>query len=62
MNDKLSLIRLPDDWPECVVADGVSKDLPGIYEWKIEGAGTYIGKYKHIGRQLKEYRRNVRIF
>jgi hypothetical protein len=52
-------ISLPRDWYICVVADGVDKKKPGIYEWRIEGVGTYIGKFTRIRRPTKEYGRNV---
>ncbi|MHB1910399.1 MAG: hypothetical protein ACYCQJ_16260 [Nitrososphaerales archaeon] len=38
---------------------GVNFESPGLYEWKIETKGSYIGKYKSKRRPLKEYRRNV---
>ena len=34
--------------------------LPGLYEWQIEGVGSYIGKYKRISRPLKHYARNIK--
>lgn len=54
MNDRLTL---PKDW--CLPANGVDLDGSGIYEWRIEGAGSYIGKFGRIRRPTKEYRRNV---
>jgi hypothetical protein len=42
-----------------VVVDGVDLARPGIYEWTIEGVGTYIGKYKRISRPQRAYARNV---
>ena len=50
---------LPADWYELQVEDGVDTTLPGLYEWQIDGVGSYIGKYKRIRRPLQEYRRNV---
>jgi hypothetical protein len=32
---------------------------PGLYEWRIEGAGSYIGKYGRARRPTREYGRNV---
>jgi len=32
------------------VERGVDVRLPGLYEWHIEGVGSYIGKYKRIRR------------
>jgi hypothetical protein len=59
MSDQKVEITLPDNWHDIIVVDGVHKHLPGIYEWQIEGRGSYIGKYTHISRPLKEYGRNV---
>ncbi len=52
-------LRLPKDWYEFVVVDGVDEAHPSIYEWNIDGGGTYIGKYTHISRPVKEYGRNI---
>jgi hypothetical protein len=51
--------KLPDGWADLNVEFGVDVNKPGIYEWRIEGVGTYIGKYTHIRRPLREYTRNV---
>jgi hypothetical protein len=50
---------LPPDWFTHVVADGVDPNRPGIYEWRIDGVGVYIGQYGRIRRPTKEYGRNV---
>jgi hypothetical protein len=52
-------ISLPKDWCSYTVNPGVDTDLPGIYEWNIEEAGSYIGKYGRVRRPTREYRRNV---
>ena len=59
MSDPTNPVTLPQDWYIYVVNDGVNVDQPGLYEWAIEGVGTYIGKYKRIRRPTKEYARNV---
>jgi hypothetical protein len=46
-------------WFDFVVADGVDRNQPGIYEWNIEGVGIYIGKYNSIRRPMREYVLNV---
>jgi hypothetical protein len=51
--------ELPEDWFEYSLADGVDEGKPGIYQWMIEGVGSYIGKYSHIDRPTKQYGRNV---
>ena len=57
-------VILTSDWCTSVIvpeiADGVDRSNPGIYQWTIEGAGIYIGKYSNIRRPLKEYQRNVK--
>jgi hypothetical protein len=52
-------MTIPKGWYEYVVVDGVDVARPGIYEWEIDGWGTYIGKYTHISRPTKEYGKNV---
>ena len=52
-------ITLPSSWYHLVVRDGVDQGQPGIYEWHIEGVGSYIGKYGRIRRPTREYGRNV---
>jgi hypothetical protein len=37
----------------------VSELKPGIYEWRIEGVGCYIGKYTKIDRPKSHYARKV---
>ena len=49
-----------EPWYKLVINDGVTPDLPGIYEWRIDGIGSYIGKYTHSRRSLKEYAKHVR--
>ncbi|MBU2935989.1 MULTISPECIES: hypothetical protein [Pacificibacter] len=49
-----------NDVRQLIVADGVSIDLPGIYAWKIDGIGIYVGKYTRKSRPLREYNKNVR--
>lgn len=55
-------VMLPANWCNMSLVDGVSVEKPGIYEWSVEGAGFYIGKYKRITRPTKEYARNVSNF
>jgi hypothetical protein len=55
-----SPVSLPSDWYILVVADGVNLEVPGIYEWRIDGVGVYIGKYGRIRRPTKEYGRNLK--
>lgn len=50
---------LPTNWYRYVVAEGAREDAPGIYEWRIEGIGIYIGKFKRIRRPTREYGLNV---
>lgn len=51
--------KLPAAWCQAVYAPGVDTSRPGIYQWTIEGVGTYIGKYTRIKRPMAEYKRNV---
>jgi hypothetical protein len=59
MVDAAALSDLPDGWFSIEVAAGVDCSRPGLDEWHIEGVGSYIGKFKRIGRPTQEYGRNV---
>jgi len=37
----------------------VDASLPGLYEWRIEGIGVYIGQYTHSTRLRREYGMNI---
>lgn len=37
----------------------VDRTRPGLYEWHIEGVGSYVGKYTRISRPEREYSRNL---
>jgi hypothetical protein len=37
----------------------ISLRPPLHHAWRIEGVGSYIGKYKHISRSTQHYSRNV---
>ncbi|BDA85473.1 hypothetical protein Sa4125_30150 [Aureimonas sp. SA4125] len=52
-------VKLPDTWFTLTLHEGASLDLPGIYEWVIEGIGSYVGRYTRGTRPTKEYSRNV---
>ena len=45
---------------ELIIVEGVDTNLLGIYAWKIEGVGVYVGKYTKKSRPLREYNKNVR--
>jgi hypothetical protein len=46
-------------WYSEVPVSGVDGNLPGLYEWRIEGVGIYIGQYKKVTRPRREYGLNV---
>lgn len=52
-------IALPQNWYQELLVEGVDPTQPGIYEWRIEGAGAYIGQYTHASRPRRAYGRNV---
>lgn len=52
-------MSLPTGWCKVVVPVGVDPQLPGIYQWSVEGVGVYVGKYKYPSRPLVEYERNL---
>jgi hypothetical protein len=53
-------IAFSTDWFAQQISDHINLDAPGIYEWRIEGVGVYIGNSNHLRRRLKEYLNNVR--
>lgn len=38
----------------------IDLELPGIYEWRIAGSGSYVGKSRKLKRRLREYPNNLR--
>lgn len=36
------------------------ENRPGIYEWKIEGEGVYVGQAKRLAARMRAYPNNVR--
>jgi hypothetical protein len=55
-----AVTAMPDTWYRLSVCEGVSPNLPGIYEWRVEGAGSYIGRYSYSSRPFGDYARHVR--
>lgn len=47
-------------WFTLVVLEGIDLSKPGIYQWEIEGVGTYIGQSRNLRSRLREYDNNVR--
>ena len=46
-------------WSTEIAVAGVDATQPGLYEWRIEGVGVYIGQYTHATRPRREYGLNV---
>ncbi len=59
MTKELPPLNLHPDWYEEISVPGVDPALPGIYEWRIEGVGCYIGQYTRSSRPRREYGKNV---
>jgi hypothetical protein len=53
----MSILR--DGWFTREIAETIDLDAPGIYEWRIEGTGVYIGKAKVLRNRINAYPRNV---
>jgi hypothetical protein len=53
-------IVLRPDWYRRSIDATLNLDQPGIYEWRIEGVGIYIGKALRLKRRLAHYPNNVR--
>ena len=56
-SSKLALA--PDWYVEAPKPPNFDEGRPGLYEWRIEGAGSYIGQYRWISRPRREYGLNV---
>jgi hypothetical protein len=51
---------LPEGWEyKYDHVSGADPDKHGIYEWKIAGRGSYIGKYTVFSDRCRDYRRNL---
>lgn len=53
-------MTLRPGWYTRDIPDHVSLNSPGIYEWRIDGVGIYVGKAKRLKSRLDAYPRNVR--
>lgn len=51
---------LREGWYVREIEDTIDLDLPGIYEWRIEGVGVYVGKALRLKSRLRAYPNNVR--
>jgi hypothetical protein len=47
-------------WYQVAIPEDIDLGLPGIYQWDIEGVGTYIGQSKNLRKRLWEYPNNLR--
>ncbi len=53
-----SLLR--EGWYLREIEAALDLDQPGIYEWRIDGVGVYIGKALRLKSRLRAYPNNVR--
>lgn len=53
-----SLLR--HGWYVREIEETLDLDLPGIYEWRIDGVGVYVGKALRLKSRLRAYPNNVR--
>lgn len=58
--DENSPNLLDANWHKLEIMPNATLDLPGLYEWHIEGVGSYIGKFSKRSRPLRQYAQNVR--
>jgi hypothetical protein len=47
-------------WYQVAITPDVDRHDAGIYEWRIEGVGVYIGQSKRLLSRLQNYPNNVR--
>lgn len=53
-------ITLRPDWYVPEIEATIDLDQPGIYEWRIEDVGVYVGKALRLRSRLRAYPNNVR--
>lgn len=51
---------LREDWYAREIEAALDLDQSGIYEWRIEGVGVYVGKALRLKSRLRAYPNNVR--
>lgn len=51
---------VPDVWYTREISERIDLAQPGIYEWRIYGVGSYIGKSRRLESRLREYPNNLR--
>ena len=52
--------KLRETWYVRHIGPDLDLDQPGIYEWRIEGVGVYVGKALRLKKRLTAYPNNVR--
>ena len=50
----------PADWFRFDIPAKIDLARPGIYEWRIEGVGSYVGQSCQLRRRLSQYAANLR--
>ncbi len=50
----------PADWFRFDIPAKIDLARPGIYEWRIEGVGAYVGQSCQLRRRLSQYAANLR--
>ena len=50
----------PADWFRFDIPAKIDLARPGIYEWRIEGVGSYVGQSCQLRRRLSRYAANLR--
>lgn len=53
-------MSLRDGWWTLIIPPGINLAEPGIYEWRLDGIGIYVGKSCRLPRRIQEYPNNVR--
>ncbi len=50
----------PAEWFRFDIPAKIDLARPGIYEWRIEGLGSYVGQSCQLRRRLSQYAANLR--
>lgn len=59
MTGPIKRAALAFGWYNEIKVPGIDPAKPGIYEWRIEGIGVYVGQYTRSSRPYQHYARNV---
>jgi hypothetical protein len=51
---------MKENWFQDAGAPNFDRNRSGIYEWRIDGVGVYVGQAKDLAKRMRAYPNNVR--